>query len=366
MPNATGLRKNRPTDGGDATMTDAGPGPRTDPLPVSLHAVAEAAGVSVSTASRALSGRGDLRRETRERVLEAAQLLGYDRAAIHRGRPAGVDPRLIELVLGGFDSPWTDEVIAGARQSAFRLGFDLVLTLERDDPADDWPARVANRRPSGVVLGLIRPTQRQLSELRGLRIPLVLLDPTSDPGGEIASVGTTDWQGGYDAGAHLSEGGFDRFIVVAGVPRFRFGRSRETGFREALADLAPSASVTRVDAQWGQPDVTAAFAELFDRDATPAGVFAYSDEIALAVLRAAERLGLAVPEQLSVVGFDDEPRAAGATPPLTTVRQPIQAMAARAVELVRDLRARKLDHFERVELPTRLVVRESTRPAAPG
>ena len=122
--------------------------------------------------------------------------MDYDRSASSRGRPTSVDPRLIELVLGGFDDAWTDEVITGARRSAFRHGYDLVLTLERDDPADDWPARVATRRPSGVILGLIRPTSRQLDELRGLRIPLVLFDPRSDPHGELASVGTTDWQGG--------------------------------------------------------------------------------------------------------------------------------------------------------------------------
>jgi LacI family transcriptional regulator len=329
--------------------------------PVSLRSIARAADVSVSTASRALAGRGDLRRETRERVLDAARMLGYDRSRERRGRPTTVDPRLIELVLGSFGSPWTDEVITGARQSAFRHGFDLVLTSEREDPADDWPARIASRRPSGVILGLIRPTRRQLQELRGLRIPLVLLDPTSDLGSEIASVGTTDWQGGYDAGTHLAACGFDRFIIIAGTPRFRFGRSREEGFRRALVEHAAPASITRVDSRWSKADVSRAFAELFCRDRTPAGVFAYCDEMALAAYRAAEQLGLSVPEQLSVVGFDDEPRAASAVPPLTTVRQPVRAMAARAVELLRDLRDREADHHERVELPTRLIIRESTR-----
>jgi DNA-binding LacI/PurR family transcriptional regulator len=329
---------------------------------VSLREIADAAGVSISSVSRALAGRGDLRRDTRARILEVARSMKYDRARTARGRPTSVDPRLIELVLGSFDSAWTDEVTAGARQSAFRHGYDLVLTLEREDPADDWPARIATRRSSGVILGLIRPTSRQLEELHGLRIPVVLFDPLSDPHGELASVGTTDWQGGYDAGAHLVATGLRRFIVLTGIPRYRFGKAREEGFRRAVEELAGDATVTRMDAPWTDADVTAAFGRFFADDRTPTGVFASDDEIALAAYRAAERIGLAIPGDLSVIGFNDEPRASAATPPLTTVRQPLGAMAARAVELVRELRERDADHFERVELPTRLIVRDSTLP----
>jgi len=333
-------------------------------MSATLRAIADAAGVSVSSVSRALAGRGDLRPETRERILAAARDLGYNRADEPRGRPAALDSRLIELVLGGFDDAWTDAITAGARRSAFGLGFDLVLTLERDDPADDWPARVATRRPAGVILGIIRPTHRQLHELRGLNIPLVLLDPRSDPEGELASVGTTDWQGGYDAGAHLAGTGLGRFVLVGGTPPYRFGRAREEGFRRAVAERAPSASITRVESPWTGSAPTR---QLLDALAAggPAGVFACSDQMAAAVYRAADQLGLAIPEQVSVVGFNDEPRARVMQPPLTTVRQPLQAMAARAVELVQELRNGAV-HHERIELPSELVVRgsTSTRPGA--
>src|SRR5918993_1794062 len=98
-----------------------------------LRDVAEAAGVSIASASRALAGRGDLSRETRARVVAAAERLGYERAAGARGRPTTLDPRLIEFVLGSFDDAWTNAMTTGAREAAFRLGFDLVLTLERPD-----------------------------------------------------------------------------------------------------------------------------------------------------------------------------------------------------------------------------------------
>lgn len=327
---------------------------------VTLRHVAAAAGVSVATASRALTGRGELEQRTREHVIAVATALGYDRSTTPRGRPSHSESRTVELVLGTFDGEWTDEVVAGARRSAFQLGYDLVLTLEREDPADDWPKRVATRRPSGVILGVIRPTSRQLRELGALRIPLVLLDPRSDPDGEIASVGTTDFQGGYDAGAHLVATGVRRFAVLGGLPPFRFGRAREAGFRRAVADLAGDAAVHRIGVTWGGADVSPPIRRLTRDDRSPLGVFACTDDMALAVYRAARDLALSIPRDLGVVGFNDEPRAARAEPPLTTVRQPLGEMAGRAVELVHELQAGRVDRFERVELPTRLVVRAST------
>lgn len=330
--------------------------------PVTLRMIAEAAQVSISSVSRVLSGRGDLSRETRERVLDAARSLGYTRGSEMRGRPATLDPRLVELVLGGFDGAWTVAVAEGARRAAFRLGFDLVLTLERDDPADDWPARVATRKPSGVILGVINPTQRQLDELRGLQIPLVLLDPRSDPGGELASVGTTDWQGGYDAGAHLVATGAQSFIVVTAAPAYRFGRAREDGFRRAISDLAPTARITRVTSQWSDVVPSAELRAALQTGDLPIGLFAGNDEMALSVYAPAARLGLEIPRDVRVVGFNDEPGAALAVPPLSSVRQPLQEMAECAVELVRDLRHGDVHAHDRVELPSSLVVRKSSSP----
>lgn len=331
--------------------------------PITLQMIAARAGVSVSSVSRALTGRGDLKQDTRERVLQAALDLGYDRSASLRGRPTALDQRLIELVLGTFDDAWTAEIARGARQAAFRLGYDLVLTLERDDPADDWPARVTARKPSGVLLGIIRPTRRQIEQLRGLRIPVVLLDPRSDPEGELASIGTTDFQGGYDAGAHLVESGASTFVVVTGVPAYRFGRAREEGFRAALGALAPDSPVIHIDSQWSDAAPTPDMVRILKQTKGPLGVFACNDEMALAIYSAAALAGRSIPEEVRVVGFNDEPRAAAATPPLSSVRQPLREMAHRAVELLHEFRFHNAENFERIELPTRLKVRVSSTPS---
>ncbi|NQX12153.1 LacI family DNA-binding transcriptional regulator [Microbacteriaceae bacterium VKM Ac-2855] len=332
-----------------------------EPTGSTLKDVAEAAGVSIASASRALAGRGDLSRATRERVADAAEALGYVRMERGRGRPRTLDPHLIELVLGSFDDAWTTAVTDGARDAAFRLNYDLVLTLERDNPAEDWPTRAATRRPSGVIVGIIRPTARQLAELQGLRIPVLLLDPRSDPDGELPSVGTTDRQGGYDAGAHLARTGAERFVIVSGTPRYRFGRAREDGFRAALAELRPGAEVEKVNSDWTAARVDETMLRALAPDRGRVGVFACNDEMAFAVYEAARRLGRSIPDDVGVVGFNDEPRAALAAPGLTSVRQPLRMMAARAVERVRELRELRETHHERIELPTELIVRGSSR-----
>jgi len=313
-----------------------------------LSDVAREAGVSVTTASRALSGRGDLAASTRARVLRAADRHNYARAGETRGRPTTVDPRMIELVTGGFHHMWTDEVIVGAQRAASSIGCDLVLTAERDDPADDWPARIATRRSSGVVLAIIVPTRSQLATLRQLNIPVVLLDPRSEPHADLVSVGTTDFQGGADAAAHLLECGYERFALLRSAPPYRFGRERENGFRSVLREHG----ITEVTVL-GSPDDVVTL-----RAAERVGLFVVMDDLAVMALEAAAAAGIAVPEQLGVVGFDNIGSALASD--LTTIEQPVRRMAARAVELVHELRDSPLSPGGRFELPTRLVARGTT------
>ncbi|WP_456285342.1 LacI family transcriptional regulator [Microbacterium sp. JZ70] len=326
-----------------------------------LRDVALAAGVSIATASRALSGRGDLSRTTRARVFDAAEALGYQRMASRRGRPTTLDPRLIEFVVGDFHDDWEEAMTSGVRDAAFAAGFDLVLTRERPEPDDDWPARVATRRPSGVIIGILHPTTRQLAELQGLRTPIVLLDPRSEPDGSLPAIGTTDWQGGYDAGTHLADCGYERFVLINGVPQYRFGRARREGFLAALADRRPAADVTLVNSVWTEAPVDESVVRAFTRDRSSVGVFACNDEMALVAYRVAALLGRDIPQDIGVVGYNDEPRAATASPPLTSLRPPMAAMAARAVETIKELREHSAAEFPLIELPTELVVRGSTR-----
>lgn len=331
-----------------------------------LSDVAAQAGVSVSTASRALRGRGEMAPETRTRVREVAAALGYARAAEPRGRPRSGTSRVFDLVLGHFHDPYTDEVTAGARTTASRLGYDLVLTAEREDPADDWPVRVRSRGSAGVILGLILPTAGQVATLSAAGIPIVLLEPPGEGAEPLPRVRTTDRAGGAAAADHLVARGARRFLVIGGSPSYRYGRARVEGFVAALAGAAPGAACVRTSADWSAWDArracAAALAELGGTGG-PIGVFACSDEMAAGAYRAIADAGLSVPRDVLVVGFDDVRGARWLHPPLTTVRQPIREMAAAAVQTLADTVAGRPTGHRVVEFPTELVVRGSTAAA---
>ncbi|WP_193597188.1 LacI family DNA-binding transcriptional regulator [Microbacterium sp. YJN-G] len=342
---------------------------------VTLARVAAEAGVSVSTASRALRGRGEMSADTRTRIMRAAGELGYTFAGETRGRPRGGTSRVIDLVFGHFHDPYTDEVVAGARTTAADLRYDLVLTTDRADPDDDWPHRIRARGSAGVILGLLMPTAAQLALMQRAAIPVVLLDPPSDVRVKLPSIRTTDRAGGVAAAEHLVDRGVRRFILIGGAPAYRYGRARIDGFLDALNRLAPGAPLVRTDAEWSGAHARSrcarALAELPGEG--PIGLFACNDEMAAGAYRAIADAGLTIPHDARVVGFDDVRGARWLHPPLTTIRQPIREMGAAAVHtLVRAIEGEAVADAV-VELPTELVPRGSTaasssasRPSAPA
>lgn len=328
---------------------------------VTLAAVAAHAGVSVATASRALSGRGDLAPATRRRVLAAARALGYRRERAAGGRT----PRsagLMDLVLSGYHNPYSDEVTAGARSAAAAAGYDLVLTEERDEPDDDWPLRIRRRGSAGAVLGLISPTASQLEVLTDAGIPAILTDPRSESTHGLASVRTTDRDGGVDAALHLAERGAKRFAVVVGTPSYRFGRARREGFHEGVRATRPGVEVTVVETDWSATAARDAALPLLRAagEGERLGVFACSDEMAAGVYAAAAAAGRRIPDEVLVVGFDDVRGARWLSPALTTVRQPIREMAAAAVSALADAASGGPLPSAPIVLPTVLIVRGST------
>ncbi|MBD3940102.1 LacI family DNA-binding transcriptional regulator [Microbacterium sp. NEAU-LLC] len=326
--------------------------------------VASLAGVAVSTASRVLAGRGDVSSATRLRILAAADRLQYRRGDERRGRPRTGTVRLIDLVLGQFDEPWSVAVIGGARAAAVEAGFDLVVTSERDTPEDDWPTRIQNRGSAGVVLALIAPTTAQFDALERAGIPVVLMDPRTDLRRSVPAVGATDRAGGAAAATHLLAAGARRLFIISGEPRYRFGRARIAGFIEAAAKHDPTLTVTEISAPWESGPVREAVREHLRAAAAggePIGVFACSDEIAYGVYAAAADCALRIPDDVQVVGFDDIAPSKWLRPPLTTVRQPTGEMAAEAVRLIAAAAAGIHPLPERTELQTELVVRRSTR-----
>ena len=326
-----------------------------------LADVAALAEVSVSTASRVLTGRGEFVPATRRRVFDAAATLGYDRESTARGRRTGSDARIIEMVIGRLAGPWVSRAVVGAHEQAFALGYDLVLTRERDVPTDDWHTRAVGRRSSGVVTTVLMPTAGQVEFLADYAIPIVLLEPLGEPTPDLVQVCASDFRGGFDAGRHLVDRGYDDFMLAAPPQRYRYGRARAAGFREGVASARPGADVEIVDVRWNGRIPTSSVENLVARtERHRVGVFALNDTMAAALVSALIAAGLRVPQDIGVVGFDDVPQHPFRPLSLTSVRQPTRDMAARAVATLDLLRRGDAIPHRRIELPTELIAREST------
>ncbi|NEC63042.1 LacI family transcriptional regulator [Streptomyces sp. SID9727] len=340
-----------------------------------LSLVAKTAGTSVPTVSKVLRGGTDVSAETRAKVMEAVRAVGYTRRAgakSEKGRDdSGGLSHVLDLVVTHFEGSWANLLIAGAGREAAAAGLDVVLTLAQ--PQGDWVSRLLRRRTLGVIGTLVDPASPQFGALFAAGVPVVLIDPMSTPPSGVASVGVANWEGGRMAGEHLLSLGHERMGVVAGHARHLFSRARVDGFRAAAdTTTAGTATVSVAHGAWNRAKAATATHALLDGDPGITGIFACADSMALGVYDAVVARGLRIPEDISVIGFDDLPEAQYITPGLTTVRQPSTELGAAAVKLLIEL-SRGEDGGARsparMELATELVVRASTGPvreAAPS
>ncbi|HEU4423302.1 MAG TPA: LacI family DNA-binding transcriptional regulator [Pilimelia sp.] len=324
--------------------------------------IADEAGVSVSTVSKVLNGRSDVAPHTRARVQRLLGRHGY--TARGRGKPAH-SGGLIDFVINELDSPWAVELIRGAEEVAQSAGMGLVVSAihGRSPLARQWLDTLAERGSRGAILIVSELSRRQETDLRRLGIPFVLVHPVADPGPDVPCVSSTNWTGGLSATRHLIELGHRRIGMIGGPPRRLSARARLDGYRAALeqADLPYDPGLVR-DGDFGHDLAYRHALDLLDLPDRPTAIFAGSDHQALGTYQAARVRGLRVPEDLSVVGFDDLPFAEWVGPKLTTVRQPLADMTALAARILLQILDGERPEIHQVELATRLVIRESTAP----
>ncbi len=328
---------------------------------ITLAEVAQQAGVSLSTVSKVLNGRQDVSSATRVKVERLLETHSYRRTT----RVAREAP-LIELVFHELDSVWSMELIRGVENLAKAHQASVVLTESgtRHAPAPDWIEGVLQRRPIGVVLVFSSLPDAVKRQLDARSIPFVIVDPAGDPEPDVPSVGSANWSGGVAATRHLIDLGHRRIGIITGPDDMLCSLARLDGYRSALnmAGLAHDPSLVR----FGDFHVEGGYAramELLQLPDRPTAVFAGSDLQALGVMEAARVRGLRVPEDLSVVGYDDVMIARWSSPPLTTIHQPLREMGEEAVQMLLRLRAGE-PSVTRMELATSLVVRKSTAPPA--
>jgi len=330
---------------------------------VTITAIAREAGVSVPTVSRVVNGRSDVAPQTRERVEELLRRHGYRRRTA-RNRPTA---SLIDLLFPDLDSPWAVEIIRGVEDVAHAACVGTVVSAihRRSTSARQWLDNLRARATDGVILVTSDLEPPLAAELRRLDVPMVVVDPAGVPSLDVPTIGATNWAGGISATEHLISLGHRRIGFIAGPPRLLCSRARLDGYRAALE----AADIPLVDELIRQGDFyhESGFkggSALLKLDQPPTAIFAASDQMAFGVYEAVRRFGLRVPDDVSVVGFDDLPEARWASPPLTTVRQPLAEMGMLAARTVLRLAQGEEIESPRVELATDLVVRDSSAAAA--
>jgi LacI family transcriptional regulator len=340
--------------------------PAAGPRPT-LTAVADRAGVSIATASKVLNRHTDVAPATRARVETAVAELGYRTPGARRadGR------RTVEFLVDVLDSPYAMEVLRGVTLAAEEVDVDVTVSRvrggDRPEPASSWTRRLVTARRTGAIVVTAQVTGTTYASIARARVPVVVVDPLHLTTPELVSVGSTNWSGGRTATEHLLGLGHTRIGVVGGPEASISAVARVDGFRSACqrAGLPPDPDLVRHVAFDRDAALHAADAMLRLPD-RPTAVLASSDVQALGVLEAARRLGLAVPRDLSVVGYDDTYLAAWTNPPLTCVHQPLQDIGRVALRTVLGMDEGRLPDAHHIELATSLVVRDSTAPPPPA
>lgn len=332
---------------------------------VTIREVAEEAGVSIATVSRVLNGRDDVAPETRELVSRIIQLRGYSANRGARGLSAG-RTGLVGLLVPLVFPAYFAAILSGATEAL--QDHDLRAVLSPTGHEHDREVTLLDRLMHGLTDGALIVLPEESSEELGRLVDagyrFVVVDPLMPLDDRIASVSSANTSGADQAMKHLLGLGHRRIAIITGPRGWVATEERRRGYHAALAaaGILPDPAL-EVESNFEIDGGEQAANVLLDLPEPPTAIFAFNDNHAIGAIRAARARGLRVPDDLSIVGFDDVEHATVVTPALTTVRQPLAEMGRTAVSLLmRLLEGHGLETLH-IELGTRLVVRESTAPA---
>lgn len=333
-------------------------------MPATIADVATRAGVSTATVSRVLAGLGGARPDTRQRVLRSARELGY--------RPSGVarslkmrTTRTLGLIVTDIGNPFFPELVRAVEDAARDRDYGVLLcnSSENAEREAAYLELLAERRVDGVVIASSGIGRRHRAWLASAPVPVVLVNCAS-PSVPLPTILSDNRAGAALAIEHLVRLGHRRIGHITAPSRNEAAAERLRGARGALraAGLDPDSLVV-AEGDGHVAGGAAAAVELLDRSADLTAIFAYNDLTAIGAARAIRGCGLRVPDDVSVVGFDDVDLAAYADPPLTTVAQETGSMGRWAVARLLDRLDGRPVVAETVKLPVRLQIRASTAPA---
>lgn len=331
--------------------------------PASIKDIARIAGVSHSTVSRALQNSPLVNPATLEEIQKIARDVGYRASAVARGLVTR-KTRTIGMVVTTIADPFVSDVVSGIELAANDNGYSVFLADSNADPTREKNVvqSFAERRVDGIVVTSSRVGALYTPMLSKMMVPIVLIN-NQHPGEFVHSVMIENLRASREAVNHLIGLGHRRIAYVGDQYGHQSDTERFAGYREALEQAALPFLPELVIHGDGKPEGgIAAMNKLLSRPIPPTAVFCYNDMTALGVLRSIHGRGLCVPEDISLVGFDDLFFASYTQPQLTTVRQPRREMGRMAMESLLHLMSGERS-AESIKVPAELIIREST--AAP-
>jgi len=330
--------------------------------------VARLAGVSQSAVSRCFTAGASVSDAMRNKVQEAARKLGYQPNAHARSLITGRS-RIIGLVLSALENLYYPAVLERLAKRLQQDGYHLLIFIGDNANSDDLVEEILQYNVDGIVLGATTLSSALAQRCADASIPVVLFNRimASGSAGAVSSVRSDNVGGGRDIARFLVAGGHQRIAYIAGREDSSTNLERERGFREGLAEQGQriyARAIGNYDVDQARQAALDLFANAADR---PDAVFVAGDLMAIVVLDTLRHeLGLAVPQDVSVVGFDNVPQAAWASYELTTFEQPVQPMVEATVELLQSyLRQAQTPPSRNLVVPGQLIIRQSARQSAP-
>lgn len=332
-------------------------------MAVNIYDVAKKAGVSVVTVSRVLNDSPNVRENNRQKVMEAIKELDYKPNAAARSLARG-RTGMAGLVIPTIDDPFMSRVMSSVERALKDIGMFLVVSFT----ADDVELRDSNcvklfmeDRVDGILIMSPIKNEEYIMELKKRNFPFVLLDQ-HHTGMQVPSVTVDNFYGGYKAALSLIKSGARRIAHICGPDLYESSMERFNGYRKALEDSGLEVDERLITS--GNFTVQGGFKAAcgwFENHIIPDAVFAADDNTAFGVIDAARKFKLKVPEDISIIGYDDHPFASSLHPELSTVRQPAEEIGRCGVELLHNIIRGKVKRTSTISVKPQVVLRETTK-----
>lgn len=323
--------------------------------------VAQLAGVSQPTVSRVFSTGSNVTATLKERVENAARELGYRPNTLARSLITGKSCT-IGVIVAYLDNPFYSEALEKLSSELKAQGYHILIffAANLEEEIDPVVEELLDHQVDGIILASVSMSNMLTKRLESIGLPFVLFN-RGQVGDNIASVTAANYQGGFKAGQFLLDGGHKRIAHISGWQKSLNGRERQQGFCDALsqAGMAPFALM---DGAFNRDLASQKVRDLMAQSQKPDAIFVGNDHMAFAVLETLrEELGLRVPMDVSVIGYDDVRMAAWKSFELTTLRQPANRMVKATVRILLNMVSSPDQPREKVEIESDLIIRKSAR-----